>query len=104
MATTQDLLRDLARLGGLPPEAAARVRINGGDPVVRTELHAAETGAAAIAASGMAAAWLWQQSTGQAQDVEVAAVAATAAMQSYKFLKLNGEPPGPAMDRLTNAY
>lgn len=104
MATPQDLLRQLTRLGGLAQAAAAGARIIGGDPIVRTELRAAETGAAAIAASGMAAAWLWRLSTGEAQDVEVDAVAATAAMQSYKFLKLNGEPPGAAMDRLTNAY
>lgn len=104
MPTAQDLLENLRQLAGLPAGAAARVRITGADPVVRAPIKAAETGAAAIAASGMAAAWLWLLRGGRPQDVHVDARAAAAAMQSYKFMKVAGRPPGAVMDGLTNAY
>ena len=40
MADAQDLLEQLRRAGGLPPQAAAQVGIMGRDPVVRTHLKA----------------------------------------------------------------
>jgi crotonobetainyl-CoA:carnitine CoA-transferase CaiB-like acyl-CoA transferase len=104
MTNALNLLEQLRQLGGLPVQALRRMSIKGGDPVVRTPLRAAETGAASIAACGMAASWLWSQSHGSLQDVSVDALAATAAMQSYKFLKINGQPPGSPMDKLTNSY
>jgi crotonobetainyl-CoA:carnitine CoA-transferase CaiB-like acyl-CoA transferase len=104
MNETMDLIEGLRRAAGLPAEASAQVRITGGDPVLRTAYKVAETGAASIAAAGMAAAWLWQQATGERQEVGVDATAAAAAMQSYKFMKLDGQPPGPVMDRMTGYY
>ena len=98
------LLDQLRQQAGLPPEAASNVRIDGSDPVVRTSVKAAETGAAAIAAAGMAAAWLWRLRHGRSQDVHVDAVAAVAAMQSYKFMKVDGQAPGAVMDALTDSY
>jgi crotonobetainyl-CoA:carnitine CoA-transferase CaiB-like acyl-CoA transferase len=103
-STSQHLLDQLRQLAGLPGEAASCVRIDGADPVVRTSIKAAETGAAAIAAAGMAAAWLWRQKSGRMQEVRVDAATAAAAMQSYKFMKIDGQPPGAVMDVLTNAY
>lgn len=104
MSTAHDLLEQLRQIAALPADAASNVHITGGDPVVRTGIKAAETGAAAIAASGMAAAWLWFLKRDQWQQVRVDAAAATAAMQSYKFMKVDGRPPGPVMDVLTKAY
>lgn len=104
MLVVNDLLEQLRHAAALPPEAAQRVRVTGADPVVRTRIKAAETGAAAIAASGMAAAWLWYLKRNQRQQVSVDAAAATAAMQSYKFMTVDGRPPGAVMDVLTNAY
>jgi hypothetical protein len=52
----------------------------------------------------MAAAWLWFLRRDQRQQVSVDAAAAAAAMQSYKFMKVNGLPPGPVMDVLTSSY
>jgi len=104
MSSAQDLLEQLRQLAALPVEAASDVNITGRDPVVRTRLKAAETGAAVIAASAMAAAWLWFLKRDQRQQVNVDAIAATAAMQSYKFMKVDGQPPGAVMDVLTNPY
>lgn len=104
MPSAKDLLEQLRQAAALPAEAAESVRITGEDPVVGTSIKAAETGAAAIAAAGMAAAWLWFLKRGQKQQVSVDATAATAAMQSYKFMKVDGRPPGAVMDVLTNTY
>jgi crotonobetainyl-CoA:carnitine CoA-transferase CaiB-like acyl-CoA transferase len=104
MSGARELLEQLRQAAALPVEASENVHITGADPVVRTRIKAAETGAAAIAASGMAAAWLWRQKRDQRQHVSVEAAAATAAMQSYKFMKVNGQPPGAVMDVLTNSY
>jgi crotonobetainyl-CoA:carnitine CoA-transferase CaiB-like acyl-CoA transferase len=104
MPNAHDLLEDLRQQAGLPAQATAQVRITGADPIVRTPLKAGETGAAAIAASGAAAAWLWQLKRGARQQVRVDTAAAAAAMQSYKFMRVDGRPPGAVMDRLTQAY
>lgn len=104
MRDAGDLLDDLRQLAGLPAEAMSDVHITGSDPVVRTSLKAAETGAAAIAASGMAAAWLWSLRHAERQTVRVDGTAATAAMQSYKFMKVAGRAPERVMDELTTAY
>ena len=52
----------------------------------------------------MGAAWLWEQAHGEAQEVDVDATAAAAAMQSFKFLRVDGRPPGPVMDEMTGFY
>ena len=104
MPDARDLLEQLRQAALLPAEAASGVHITGTDPVVRTAIKAAETGAASIAASGIAAAWLWFLKTDQRQQVRVDATAATAAMQSFKFMLVDGKPPGAVMDVLTNAY
>lgn len=104
MSTSRDLLEQLRQQAGLPAEAASDVHIDGGDPVLSTPIKTAETGAAAIAAAGMAVAWLWWQKSGSIQEVRVDGAAAVAAMQSYKFMKVDGRPPGAVMDVLTNAY
>jgi len=104
MQGTGDLLDQLRQLAGLPVEAMADVSITGEDPVVRTPLKAAGTGAAAVAASGMAAASLWSLRHKRKQAVRVDATAATAAMQSYKFMKVDGRVPEAVMDQLTTCY
>lgn len=55
-------------------------------------------------AAGMAAAWRWRQKGCRMQEVSVDAAAAVAAMQSYKFMKVNGQASGAVMDKLTDAY
>lgn len=102
--SAHELLAQLHRLGGLPQGALDAVRVAGADPVVRTVYKVAEAGAASIAAVGMAAAWLWQQRGGAPQQVDVEVTAAAAAMQSFKFMTLDGQPPGAVMDGMTDFY
>src|SRR5512140_1932192 len=86
-------LAKLVQLAGLPAAAAESVEIVGGGPVFPTRYNIVPPGAAAIAATGLAAADLWKLKTGRQQQVRVSARAAAAALRSSRYLKLNGEKP-----------
>ncbi len=86
---------ELVRLADLPPPAPDMLQITGTDPVLRTRYRVAEAGAAAIAASGLAAADLWALRTGRQQRVAVDAHHAAAMLRSNTYLRIDGAlPPG----------
>ncbi len=72
---------------GLPAVAAT---ITGTDPVLASSFRVGAAAAASIAASGMAAAALWQLRTGRAQAVSVEMRHACAAFQSERHVMLEG--------------
>src|SRR5712692_8035441 len=84
-----DALRTILPVAGLPPERAAAVEITGGsDPVLPTPFRIGETSAAALAATGLAAADLWELRSGRKQDVAVDLRQATASLRSGHYLKM----------------
>jgi crotonobetainyl-CoA:carnitine CoA-transferase CaiB-like acyl-CoA transferase len=85
------LLDEILTVGGLEP-ATDTVTFTGADPVFPLALRVGEAGAAAIAASGVAAAELWRMRTGRPQRVHVDVDAAAAAMRSNQYLRR--EPAG----------
>jgi crotonobetainyl-CoA:carnitine CoA-transferase CaiB-like acyl-CoA transferase len=84
------ILDDLLSVAGVAPaEALAAdegVTLRGADPVFPTPPRVGELGAAAIAASALAAARLLAQRTGVRQRVTVDVDAAAAAMRSWTYL------------------
>ena len=80
----------LTKLAGLPDSAAEAAEVIGDDPVFKTRYRVAIPGAAAIAASGIAAADLWALKTGRHQQVRITARAAAAALRSTRYLRING--------------
>jgi crotonobetainyl-CoA:carnitine CoA-transferase CaiB-like acyl-CoA transferase len=84
------------------------VEFIGADPVLPLSLRVGEAGAAAIAASGVAAAALWQLRTGRRQSVSIEIDAAAAAMRSANYLELQPapgrEPPVPRVIRNHDIY
>jgi crotonobetainyl-CoA:carnitine CoA-transferase CaiB-like acyl-CoA transferase len=72
------------------------VTLRGGDPVFPTPPRVGEFGAAAIAASALAAARLFERRTGQAQRVTVDVDAAAAAMRGWTYLAEAGAAPRAA--------
>src|SRR5204863_4257748 len=62
----------------------------GADPVLPTPFRIGAAGAATLAASGLAAAELWQVRTGRRQQVTVDIRQATAALRSGHYLQLAG--------------
>ncbi len=84
-----DALRTILPVAGVPAERAAAVEITGGaDPVLPTPFRIGETSAAALAATGIAAADLWELRTGRRQQVAVDLRQATASLRSGHYLKM----------------
>src|SRR5204863_1644452 len=84
-------LRTILPIAGLSEERARTVEITGGsDPVLPTPFRIGETSAAAVAATGLAAADLWELRTGRRQEVGVDLRHATASLRSGNYLQVNG--------------
>src|SRR5215468_8934116 len=86
-----DTLRTILPVAGWSPEIARDVEITGGsDPVLPTPFRIGAAGAAALAATGLAAAALWQRRTGRRQQVAVDLRRATASLRSGHYMQMNG--------------
>src|SRR5882762_8210484 len=86
-----DALRAILPIAGWPKERAGTVEITGGaDPVLPTPFRIGAAGAAALAATGLAAADLWELRTGRRQDVAVDLRQAVASLRSGHYLEVNG--------------
>lgn len=100
----QHALRELIALAGLAEPAAGQIRIAGDDPVFPTPYRIAASGAAALAATGYAAAELWRLRCGRRQRIEVNARAATASLRSTRYLQVDGRSPDGPRDPLSGFY
>ena len=86
-----DALRTILPIAGWPEERARSVEITGGsDPVLPTPFRIGAAGAAALAATGLAAADLWELRTGRRQEVAVDLRQAVASLRSGHYLQVNG--------------
>jgi crotonobetainyl-CoA:carnitine CoA-transferase CaiB-like acyl-CoA transferase len=86
-----DALRTILPITGWPEERARAVEITGGaDPVLPTPFRIGAAGAAALAATGLAAADLWELRTGRRQEVAVDLRQAVASLRSGHYLQVNG--------------
>src|SRR5207237_7687802 len=88
-----DALPPILPTAGWPAEQAEALArsveiTGGGDPLLPTPFRIAETSAAALAATGLAAADLWELRTGRRQQVAVDARQATASLRSGHYLKM----------------
>jgi crotonobetainyl-CoA:carnitine CoA-transferase CaiB-like acyl-CoA transferase len=86
-----DALRTILPIAGWPAERAQTVEISGGaDPVLPTPFRIGAAGAAALAATGLAAAELWELRGGRHQEVAVDLRQAVASLRSGHYLQVNG--------------
>ena len=84
-----DALRTILPNAGWPAERADAVEFTGGtDPVLPTPFRIGVAGAATLAATGLAAADLWEIRSGRRQDVAVDLRRATASLRSGHDMKL----------------
>src|SRR5579864_8863543 len=91
MTTPNEALRTILTVAGWGDTLAADVMFTGGaDPVLPTPFRIGAAGAATLAATGLAAAELWQVRTGRRQCVSVDLRQATAALRSGRYLALAG--------------
>jgi crotonobetainyl-CoA:carnitine CoA-transferase CaiB-like acyl-CoA transferase len=85
----QEALRTILPVAGWSGDHAAVVVFTGGtDPVLPTPFRIGVAGAATLAATGLAAAELWEARTGRRQQVTVDLRQATASLRSGTYMKL----------------
>jgi crotonobetainyl-CoA:carnitine CoA-transferase CaiB-like acyl-CoA transferase len=100
-----DALRTLMPIAGWPEERAREVEITGGaDPVLPTPFRIGAAGAAALAATGLAAAELWELRTGRRQQVAVDLRQAVASLRSGHYMHINGEAISTERNRVMGVY
>jgi crotonobetainyl-CoA:carnitine CoA-transferase CaiB-like acyl-CoA transferase len=86
-----DALRTILPIAGWPEDRVRTVEFTGGaDPVLPTPFRIGAAGAAALAATGLAAADLWELRTGRRQQVGVDLHQAAASLRSGHYLQVNG--------------
>lgn len=89
MSTAAQALRSILPSLAMANDRADDVSFSGGrDPVARTPFRVGAAGAATVAASGVAAARLWEMRGGRRQQVGVDLRHATASLRSGTYMKL----------------
>ena len=105
MTTPNEALRAILPVAGWGDTQAADVTFTGGaDPVLPTPFRIGAAGAASLAATGLAAAELWQIRTGRRQQVGVDLRQATAALRSGHYLQLAGTDISSARNPIMGFY
>src|SRR5499427_8746430 len=105
MTSPNEALRTILPIAGWGETQAADVIFTGGcDPVLPTPFRIGAAGAATLAASGLAAAELWQVRTGRRQRVTVDVRQATAALRSGHYLALEGSEVSSERNTIMGCY
>src|SRR5712692_1080224 len=100
-----DALRTILAVAGVPEERAASVEITGGtDPVLPTPFRIGETSTAALAATGLAIADLWELRAGRRQQVAVDLRQATASLRSGHYMQMDGAKVSTERNRVMGVY
>jgi crotonobetainyl-CoA:carnitine CoA-transferase CaiB-like acyl-CoA transferase len=89
---------------GITDADVSSVSFIGADPVVSTRYRVGTLGSALIAAVGLAAAQIWKMRGGKSQRLKISIYAAVAALNSIKYMHLNGGPPPPIWDPISGFY
>src|SRR5213595_3926518 len=102
---TNDALRTILPVAGWRDERAREVEITGdADPILPTPFRIGESGAAALAAVGLAASDLWELRTGRRQEIAVDTRQATASLRSGHYMKMNGAPVSTERNTVMGVY
>src|SRR5229473_718043 len=105
MTAPNETLRTILPIAGWGDGQAADVVFTGGaDPVLPTPFCIGAAGAAALAASGLAATELWRARTGRRQRVTVDLRQATAALRSSQYIRLAGTGVSSARNTVMGCY
>ena len=100
-----EALRTILPVAGWPDKLADAVTFTGGtDPVLPTPFRVGVAGAATVAASGLAAAELWELRTGRRQQVAVDLRQATASLRSGYYMSLGDGKLSAARNSIMGVY
>ena len=88
---SNDVLSNLLTVAGWSEQRANEAVITGGsDPLIPTPFRVGEASTAALAATGLAVADLWELRTGRRQEVAVDSQRAAASLRSGRYMQLDG--------------
>src|SRR6266566_3676531 len=105
MAPTNDALRTILPVAGWSEDRARTVEISRDtDPILPTSFRIGESGAAALAAVGLAASDLWELRTGRRQEIAVDTRQATASLRSTHYMKIDGAPVSTERNAVMGTY
>jgi crotonobetainyl-CoA:carnitine CoA-transferase CaiB-like acyl-CoA transferase len=101
----REALRTILPIAGWPAERADTVTISDGtDPVLPTPFRIGTAGAATLAATGLAAADLWEIRSGRRQNVSVDFRHASASLRSGHYMKLGDGQVSHARNSIMGVY
>jgi crotonobetainyl-CoA:carnitine CoA-transferase CaiB-like acyl-CoA transferase len=104
MQSPREIVADLWTLAGGEPAALDAVTLTGDEPQLPSSFRVAAAAQASIAAAGLAAAQIWRLRGGQSQSVAVDMQHAVVECRSERYLRVDGQPPGPAWDVIAGVY
>jgi crotonobetainyl-CoA:carnitine CoA-transferase CaiB-like acyl-CoA transferase len=104
MLSVRDILADLWRLAGGDPSALDAVTLVGTEPILPSSFRVDAAAQASIAASGLAAAEIFKQRSGEPQRVSVDMLHASVECRSERYLRVEGKPPPPTWDPTAGVY
>jgi crotonobetainyl-CoA:carnitine CoA-transferase CaiB-like acyl-CoA transferase len=104
MQSPADILSDIWTSAGGDRAALERVRLTGEEPQIPSSFRVAVAGQTTIAAAGLAAAEIWRQRSGEAQDVSVDMRHAVVECRSERYLRQDDKSPPPAWDAIAGVY
>jgi len=100
-----DALRTILGVAGRPEERVRAVEFTGGaDPVLPTPFRIGAAGAAALTATGLAVADLWELRTGRRQEVSVDLRRAVASLRSGHYMQMNGARISTERNKVMGVY
>jgi crotonobetainyl-CoA:carnitine CoA-transferase CaiB-like acyl-CoA transferase len=105
IAMPRDALRTILSDAGWSPDRADAVTFSQAtDPILPTPFRVGTAGAATLAATGLAAADLWQHRTGRDQKIAVDVRQATASLRSAHYLKVGDGDVSSARNSIMGFY
>lgn len=104
MQSPREILGHVWNSAGGDPAALDVVTLTGEEPQLPSSFRVAAAAQVSIAASALAAAEIWKQRSGEAQDVNVDMRHATVECRSERYLRVAGKPPPPAWDAIAGIY
>src|SRR5215471_17413967 len=104
MESPREILADIWNSVGGDPAALNVVTLTGEEAQLPSSFRVAAAAQVSIAASGLAAAEIWKQRSGEAQSVSVDMRHATVECRSERYLRVDGKPPPPASDAIAGVY
>lgn len=104
MQSPREILSEIWTSAGGDAAALDAVTLTGEEPQLPSSFRVAAAAQASIAATGLAAAQIWQLRSGQSQHVAVDMRHAVVECRSERYLRVDGEPPPPAWDAIAGVY